>query len=163
MARLGSTLLRFESLSSTNDLARELAVKGQDEGVAVLAETQTAGRGRMGRSWLSPSGGGLYLSIILRPSIEPYKGPVITLAAAVAVAETLILDFAVDADIKWPNDVLVGSGSISRSAASLMNSARSLHPSCWRRGVWFLSMSFSLRCSIGSRAGTDSRWSILIK
>lgn len=105
MPRLGSTVLRFDSVTSTNDLVREMAVAGASEGTAVLAREQTAGRGRQGRSWSSPSGEGLYLSVVLRPKVEPARSPVITLAAAVAVAEALSIDFNVAADIKWPNDV----------------------------------------------------------
>jgi BirA family biotin operon repressor/biotin-[acetyl-CoA-carboxylase] ligase len=106
MNRLGSTVLWFESLPSTNDLAREMAQSGKGEGVAVLAREQTAGRGRQGRSWSSPPGEGLYVSLVLRPDIKPADSPVITLAAAVAVAETLEQDYRIPSDIKWPNDVL---------------------------------------------------------
>jgi len=106
MNRLGSTVLRFDSLPSTNDLAREMAQSGEGEGLAVLARQQTAGRGRQGRSWSSPPGEGLYVSLVLRPDIKPADSPVITLAAAVAVAETLEQDYRVSSDIKWPNDVL---------------------------------------------------------
>src|SRR5262245_32770011 len=107
MTKLGTTVLRYESLPSTNDLAREMAAKGADEGLAILALAQTCGRGRLGRSWTSPHGDGLYLSLILRPKIEPLFSTVITLAAAVAVAQTLSEDFNLPVDIKWPNDVLV--------------------------------------------------------
>jgi BirA family transcriptional regulator, biotin operon repressor / biotin---[acetyl-CoA-carboxylase] ligase len=105
MSRLGSTLLEYDSLPSTNDLAREMAVAGACEGTAILAREQTKGRGRQGRSWSSPAGEGLYFSVVIRPEIKPAQSPVITLAAAVAVAETLSVDFDVAADIKWPNDV----------------------------------------------------------
>ncbi|MFP5264274.1 MAG: biotin--[acetyl-CoA-carboxylase] ligase [Blastocatellia bacterium] len=105
MTKLGSSLLRFDTVSSTNDLARELAASGAGEGAAVVASEQTAGRGRQGRSWSSPPGEGLYLSLVLRPDIRPADSPLITLAAAIAVAETLSIDFGVPADIKWPNDV----------------------------------------------------------
>jgi BirA family transcriptional regulator, biotin operon repressor / biotin---[acetyl-CoA-carboxylase] ligase len=106
-ASLGATLLRFDELPSTNDYARELALEGAEEGVAVIARKQTAGRGRQGRNWASPADAGLYLSIILRPRATPAQASLITLASAVAVAETLRLDFAIPADIKWPNDVLL--------------------------------------------------------
>lgn len=98
--------MRFESLTSTNDLAREMAQSGGSEGIAVLARRQTAGRGRQGRSWSSPMGEGLYVSLVLRPDIKPADSPLITLAAAVAVAETLGRDYRISSDIKWPNDVL---------------------------------------------------------
>src|SRR5262245_53462096 len=113
MFRLGSALLRFESVTSTNDVARLLAVEDAPEGTAVLAKVQTAGRGRQGRTWLSPPGDGLYLSVILRPAIHPARAGVITLAAAVAVAEILAVDFDIPADIKWPNDVLASGRKIS--------------------------------------------------
>jgi BirA family transcriptional regulator, biotin operon repressor / biotin---[acetyl-CoA-carboxylase] ligase len=106
-AILGATLLRFDELASTNDRARELALQGMAEGVAVIARKQTAGRGRQGRNWSSPADAGLYLSLILRPRATPAQASLITLAAAVAVCETLGLDFAVTADIKWPNDILL--------------------------------------------------------
>ncbi|HST23469.1 MAG TPA: biotin--[acetyl-CoA-carboxylase] ligase [Blastocatellia bacterium] len=99
-------MLRFESLPSTNDLAREMAQSGEGEGLVILARQQTAGRGRQGRSWSSPPGEGLYVSLVLRPDITPIDSPVITLAAAVAVAETLEQDYRIPSDIKWPNDVL---------------------------------------------------------
>jgi BirA family transcriptional regulator, biotin operon repressor / biotin---[acetyl-CoA-carboxylase] ligase len=112
MPMLGSTVLRFDRLPSTNDFAREMAVSGADEGIAVTAREQTKGRGRLGRTWSSPDGDGLYLSLILRPQIKPDASPVITLAAAVAVAETLKLDFQIEVDIKWPNDVLASGRKI---------------------------------------------------
>ncbi|HWO01871.1 MAG TPA: biotin--[acetyl-CoA-carboxylase] ligase [Blastocatellia bacterium] len=112
MAMLGSTVLRFEQLHSTNDLARDMAASGADEGIAITTREQTAGRGRLGRSWLSPPGKGLYLSLILRPQIKPEASAVITLAAAIAVAETLSLDFELPIDIKWPNDVLASGRKI---------------------------------------------------
>ena len=112
MAKLGSTLHRFDSLTSTNDLARELAARGTEEGTTVIARRQTAGRGRQGRLWSSPEGSGLYFSVILRPTISPLRSSVIALAAAVAVAETLTLDYGLGSDIKWPNDVLAGGRKI---------------------------------------------------
>jgi BirA family biotin operon repressor/biotin-[acetyl-CoA-carboxylase] ligase len=108
MTRLGCAILRFDSLPSTNDLARELAEQEAAEGVAILAREQTRGRGRQGRVWVSPPGEGLYLSIILRPPLEPAKATIITLAAAIAVAETLSVDYRVAVDIKWPNDIHAG-------------------------------------------------------
>ena len=112
MAKLGSEVLHFDSLPSTNDRARDMASAGSPEGTAIVAGRQTSGRGRMGRSWSSPGGAGLYLSIILRPEVRPAEAQVITLAAAVAVCETLSMDFGARADIKWPNDVLVGGRKI---------------------------------------------------
>jgi len=107
MSRIGSAVLRYDRLPSTNDMARELAQASAPEGVAVVARAQTAGRGRQGRAWASPPGQGLYCSVILRPRVAPADATMITLAAAIAVVETLADDYHVEADIKWPNDVHV--------------------------------------------------------
>lgn len=112
MAQFGSILLRYDSVASTNDIARELAASDAIEGVCVIAAEQTAGRGRQGRLWSSPPGEGLYLSLVLRPQIKVADSAIVTLAAAVGVAETFRLDFEVPADIKWPNDVLVSGRKI---------------------------------------------------
>src|SRR5262249_57819841 len=105
--KLGSTVLRFDRVSSTNDVAKDFASSGAREGLCVIAKEQTAGRGRKGRNWSSRAGDGLYLSVVLRPAIKPSDAGVITLASAIAVAETLCLDYETDAEIKWPNDVMV--------------------------------------------------------
>ena len=105
-------MVRFESVHSTNDVAKEMAARGAEEGVAVLAHEQTGGRGRQGRSWSSPAGEGLYLSVILRPEMGAADSPILTLATAVAVAETLSLEFKLAVDIKWPNDILASGKKI---------------------------------------------------
>lgn len=105
------TVLRFETLGSTNTEALRAARDGAAEGLCILAEAQTAGRGRHGRKWISAKGAGLSFSIILRPGLEPRFLPLITLTAGVAVADTLKL-FGLDPDIKWVNDVLVGGRKI---------------------------------------------------
>jgi BirA family transcriptional regulator, biotin operon repressor / biotin---[acetyl-CoA-carboxylase] ligase len=107
MNRIGSAVLRYDRLPSTNDVARELALAHAPEGVAVVARGQSAGRGRQGRAWASPPGQGLYCSVILRPRIPPADATMITLAAAIAVVEMLADDYQIVADIKWPNDVHV--------------------------------------------------------
>jgi len=105
--KLGSTVLRFDRVSSTNDVAKDFASSGAREGLCVIAKEQTAGRGRQGRTWSSPAGDGLYMSVVLRPAIKPSEAGMITVASAIAVAETLRLDYETDAEIKWPNDVLL--------------------------------------------------------
>ena len=112
MSKLGSTVFRYYSLPSTNDLAREMAAAGAAEGVSVLALQQSEGRGRQGRKWFSPAGEGLYVSVITRPLIKPSEFSVITLAAAIAVTEVLKEEFGLAAQIKWPNDVLVDGKKI---------------------------------------------------
>ncbi len=95
----------FEEIDSTNRLAFQLARDGAPAGSAVVAEKQTAGRGRLGRSFFSPAHQNLYTSIILRPEITIAEAPTLILAAAIAVAETLGEPERVE--IKWPNDVLI--------------------------------------------------------
>jgi BirA family biotin operon repressor/biotin-[acetyl-CoA-carboxylase] ligase len=102
----------FESLPSTNDRAKELAAVGAPEGTLVVAEGQSAGRGRLGRHWESPPGVGLYVSLLLRPPLPPHELPQITLTTAVAVARAL--ERAADAapEIKWPNDLLLAGKKV---------------------------------------------------
>ncbi len=106
-------ILRFDELGSTNTEALEQARRGADEGLCVVAKTQTAGRGRLGRVWQSPGGSGLYFSIVLRPKLTAKYLPLLTLMAAVTVHETLRSGFALAPDIKWVNDVLINGKKIS--------------------------------------------------
>jgi BirA family biotin operon repressor/biotin-[acetyl-CoA-carboxylase] ligase len=96
----------FPEIGSTMDEARELAKKGAREGTIVIAETQTFGRGRLSREWLSPQGG-VYFTLILRPRISPAYAPRMNLLAAVAVAATIRKLLGLDPQLKWPNDVLI--------------------------------------------------------
>jgi BirA family biotin operon repressor/biotin-[acetyl-CoA-carboxylase] ligase len=97
----------FDSLPSTNDLAKELGSKDAAEGSLVVAESQTKGRGRLGREWDSPPAAGLYVSLLLRPLLPPTEMPQITLTAAVAVVRALRRSAGLTPGIKWPNDLLV--------------------------------------------------------
>ncbi|HCA58117.1 MAG TPA: biotin--[acetyl-CoA-carboxylase] ligase [Blastocatellia bacterium] len=105
-------ILTYDSLGSTNTEALEMARKGADEGLCIIAREQTAGRGRHGRTWVSEPDAGLYFSIVLRPSLPPESLPLITLMAGVAVYVTLS-ELGLSPDIKWVNDVLVGEKKIS--------------------------------------------------
>jgi BirA family biotin operon repressor/biotin-[acetyl-CoA-carboxylase] ligase len=96
---------------STNDLAGALAERGAREGCAVIAEAQSAGRGRHGRAWSSPPGAGLYISTILRPPTHALS--LLTIAAGVAVAEAVQSATGLDPRLKWPNDVYVGEGKLA--------------------------------------------------
>lgn len=97
----------FETLPSTNDLAKELGSQNAPEGTLVVAESQSRGRGRLGREWDSPPGVGLYASLLLRPPLPPTEMPQITLTTAVAVVRALRRATGVAPGIKWPNDLLV--------------------------------------------------------
>jgi len=102
----------LEETDSTNRLATEMALKGAPEGSVVLAEQQTAGRGRLGRVWESPPHKNLYLSLILRPSIPPTATLPITLVAGVACYEALKPEIPKGLRLKWPNDLWVGRKKI---------------------------------------------------
>ena len=107
----GRTLKYFEQTGSTNDVAARLAAEGADEGTTVVAEAQTAGRGRRGREWYSPPGAGLYVSVVLRPPDARDRGrtaSLITLAAGVALAEAVRAVTGLPVEIKWPNDLVIG-------------------------------------------------------
>ncbi len=105
---IGKEIYFLESTESTNDKALEIGKKREDsEGIVVVADSQTKGKGRLGRHWISPPGVNLYFSVILKPDIPPIEAPLITLAVAVAVSSVLRTWKGVPADIKWPNDIMI--------------------------------------------------------
>jgi BirA family biotin operon repressor/biotin-[acetyl-CoA-carboxylase] ligase len=110
----GRNLYHFYKVDSTNAFASRLLNHGRKvpDGTVVIAEAQTAGRGRLGRSWHSEPEAGLYFSLILRPHVPPSLAPLFTLAAAVAMHNAIERDTRLDVDIKWPNDLLVGNKKI---------------------------------------------------
>ncbi|MDD5722229.1 MAG: biotin--[acetyl-CoA-carboxylase] ligase [Syntrophales bacterium] len=108
-----SRIFHFSDTDSTNLQAEHLANEGAPEGTVVVAEWQTRGRGRRGRSWFSPTGEGICASFILRPQISPNEAPKLTLMASVAVAEAILACAPVNASIKWPNDVLIGGRKVA--------------------------------------------------
>jgi len=114
LGRLGSAFEFFTTISSTNDVALERATQGLQErrdldGLVIVADEQTAGRGRRGHTWFSPPGSGLYVSVLLAPSrarIDPARATLlVTLAAGVAIAEGIAAATGLRADLKWPNDL----------------------------------------------------------
>jgi BirA family biotin operon repressor/biotin-[acetyl-CoA-carboxylase] ligase len=111
--RIGSEILVFEETASTNDVVEHLAKSGAREGLVVFAESQTRGRGRRGRAWVSPRGKGLWFSVLLRPSLPPTAASRITVAASVAVARAIRETCRVEARIKWPNDVIVNGRKLA--------------------------------------------------
>ena len=102
----------FSSLESTNLTAKQLALAGAEEGTVVLTEEQTLGRGRLGRSFFSPAGAGIYFSIILRPELKAFEAVLITTAAAVAVCRAVKETTGAEAQIKWVNDIYVNERKI---------------------------------------------------
>src|SRR5438034_8758339 len=102
-------ILRFDSIDSTNLEAMRQARAGAREGLIVVAREQTAGRGRLDRSWHSPKDAGLYFSIVLRPTLEMNLWPLLPLMAALAVSDALMKSCGLRTDIKWPNDILANN------------------------------------------------------
>ncbi len=102
----------FKTVPSTNTLAKKAAEAGGREKSVIIAEAQTAGRGRLGRSFFSPNGSGIYMSIILRPSISFADTPLITTAAAVAVCLAIEQTFSLSPKIKWVNDIFLNGKKI---------------------------------------------------
>lgn len=117
----------FEETGSTNHEAALLAEQQAPEGTVVIANHQTRGKGRNQRSWFSPAGGGIYLSLILRPAIPPTGAPKLSLLAAVAAAETLISLTKLEVLIKWPNDLLVRGKKIAGILAEMSGDAHAVN------------------------------------
>ncbi len=110
--RLGRRVDVYPELDSTNRAARALAQAGEPEGAVVIAETQSRGRGRMGRHWVSPPNCNLYISFLLRPALAPAESAKMTLLTAVALVDTLTEHVAAPR-IKWPNDILLGGRKVA--------------------------------------------------
>jgi BirA family biotin operon repressor/biotin-[acetyl-CoA-carboxylase] ligase len=103
----------FARVDSTNRLLLADAARGAPEGTVAVADEQTAGRGRLGRSWHAPRGASLLASVLLRPGVTPAQRPLLTLAAAVAACDAVGALAAIDAGVKWPNDVVVGDRKLA--------------------------------------------------
>lgn len=103
----GRNIVFFESTDSTNVQAKRLAEEGAAHGTLVVADAQTAGRGRKGRQWQSPPGKNLYFSLLLREGIRPEKAPMLTLVMGISVQEAILKHCGVLTPIKWPNDIVL--------------------------------------------------------
>jgi len=110
---MGRPVYSYGSVRSTNRVALELSRKGAPEGTLVLAEEQLAGRGRLGRTWHSPPGLGLWMSLILHPRVPADRVFQVAICGALAVAETVSDRFPLDVKVKWPNDVLIGGAKLA--------------------------------------------------
>jgi BirA family biotin operon repressor/biotin-[acetyl-CoA-carboxylase] ligase len=107
-AFMGRRVIYYRSIGSTNDVARELAAQGAPEGTLVIADEQTAGKGRLGRRWLAPPGTSLLMSLLFRPrSLAPSQAQRLTMICSLAVVEAIEALTGLSAAIKWPNDIVV--------------------------------------------------------
>lgn len=120
------TILRFDSIDSTNNEAIKQARSGAEEGLCVFARQQTAGRGRHGRTWISEKDSGLYFSLVLRPKVESKFLPLITLMTAIAVHDALETLYEIDCDIKWVNDIHVAGKKICGILAETVETVKGL-------------------------------------
>ncbi len=110
---IGRDIRVFQETGSTNDVIEKLARDGVEEGVVVFAESQTQGRGRLGRKWISPPGKGLWFSILLRPDLRPTAATQLTVAAATALVRGIRGHVGIAPQIKWPNDILLNRKKIA--------------------------------------------------
>lgn len=108
----GQEIAYFDEIDSTNIKAKELAEQGYPNGTLVVADQQVSGRGRRGRSWESPSGIGIFMTLMLKPEINPNNASMLTLVAALAVAKAIKEVTGLDAQIKWPNDIVINGKKI---------------------------------------------------
>ena len=115
--RIGSSVVCLKETESTNQVAFRMAEEGAGEGTVVIADAQSAGKGRLGRVWLSPAGVNLYCSVVLRPSIAPVAACQLTFLSVVAVARAIESCTALKPLIKWPNDILIDG----KKVAGLLN------------------------------------------
>lgn len=105
-------VLYFDTIDSTNTKAQELAEKGYPSGTLVVADKQDSGKGRRGRSWVSPSGTGIFMTLMIKPDINPNNASMLTLVAALAVAKAITSVTGEEALIKWPNDIVVNGKKV---------------------------------------------------
>lgn len=131
LGSFGARILWYPEIGSTNDTAAALAERGAEEGCLVVADAQSAGRGRFGRTWASPAGAGIYASILLRPA-ETIT-PLVTLAAGVALAEGIEAATGLSPRLKWPNDVYVEAAPAAgrKLAGILAEAGRSADGRAW--------------------------------
>jgi len=124
---IGHQLYYYEEIGSTNDEAFRLGLAGAPEGTALIANSQSAGKGRMQRVWHSPAGSNIYTSIILRPQIEPARAPQLSILAGVAVVDVLESYCPDRIKLKWPNDVLIDGKKVCGILSQMKTTARKVN------------------------------------
>lgn len=120
---IGRYIIYMEEVDSTNSIASGLCERGALQGTVVLADSQTSGRGRLGRMWLSPPGVNIYMSVILKPLMEAKDAVLLTLMSAVAGARALSWETGLKVEIKWPNDLMVHD----KKLGGILTEARYMH------------------------------------
>ena len=123
----GRRIYHFFKTDSTNTVALRLAAEGEPHGTLVIAEEQTAGRGRLGRAWHSEKTSGIYLSLILRPPLGPQQAPLLTLAAGLAAHDAVKDVTGLKVELRWPNDLLLGGKKFCGILTEMQAEATRLH------------------------------------
>ncbi len=120
--RFGNVIHAYRQVKSTITIANVLAGDSAPEGTLVIAEKQTQGRGRLGRSWHSPEGVGAYLSLIVRPKLAPVDAPALSIVSALAYVEAIAKETGISAQVKWPNDVTIRGRKVAGILTELTTS-----------------------------------------
>ncbi|MCM1308613.1 MAG: biotin--[acetyl-CoA-carboxylase] ligase [Butyrivibrio sp.] len=123
----GREILYFDTVDSTNNEIKRQAEKGGKEGLLVIAESQSTGRGRQGRMWQSPSGSGIWMSFLLRPRIMPEQAAGITLVSAMGAAAAVREELGIRAQIKWPNDIVINGRKLTGILVELSTDMESIN------------------------------------
>ncbi|MFH5781227.1 biotin--[acetyl-CoA-carboxylase] ligase [Heyndrickxia oleronia] len=126
-SKLGSMIQYLDTIDSTQKVAHQLAQEGCPEGTIVVAEEQTNGRGRLTRHWHSPKFTGIWMSIVLRPKLPPFKAPQFTLITAVAVVQAIEQLCDLQPEIKWPNDILIKGKKVTGILTELQADSDKIH------------------------------------
>ena len=125
--QFGRRIHHFFKTDSTNAVALRLAAEDEPHGTLVIAEEQTAGRGRLGRAWHSEKTSGIYLSIILRPELAPQQAPLLTLVAGLAARDAVVQVTGLAVDLRWPNDLLSGGKKFCGILTEMQAEAQRIH------------------------------------
>ncbi|MGX4598174.1 biotin--[acetyl-CoA-carboxylase] ligase [Faecalimicrobium sp. JNUCC 81] len=138
---IGNNIIHFQTIDSTNDYAKKIASEKED-GTVIISEEQTKGKGRLGRQWYSKSHEGIWMSIVLKPNIMPYKAPFITLIAGASIVKALN-DLEVNTLIKWPNDIILNGKKISGILTELSAEIERVNHIVLGMGINVKTMEFS--------------------
>lgn len=138
---IGHNIMHFQTIDSTNDYAKKIASE-EKEGTVIISEEQSKGKGRLGRQWYSKSHEGIWMSIVLKPNIIPYKAPFITLIAGASIVKALN-DLEVKTLIKWPNDIILNGKKISGILTELSAEIERVNHIVLGMGINVKTMEFS--------------------
>ena len=142
---IGKKILHFETIESTNNYAKKIALEELD-GTVIISEEQTKGRGRVGKQWYSKSGEGIWMSIILKPNIIPQKAPFITLIAGASIVKALN-KLGVETFIKWPNDITINNKKVAGILTELSTEVDKINYIVLGIGINTKTMKFSQEIS----------------